>query len=275
MNSAFIAIIVVAVIFIAWLFIKERIKKNHRLEVMEQEFPPEYIDFLQENLSLYKILPEELKLQLHKKILVFLDEKPFEGCGGIEITDEIRVTIAGQASMLLLNKKDEFFSILTSVIVYPSAYIAKEVDYNTGSIVDSDHVRLGESWNSGVLVLAWDDVKRGAIDIKDGQNVVLHEFAHQLDQEDGSGNGAPILEQSSVYVSWARVLGKEFEVLQKKKKKHKKSVMDKYGATNPAEFFAVATETFFEKSWQMKQKHPELYEELKNYYKVDPLEWRE
>jgi Mlc titration factor MtfA (ptsG expression regulator) len=101
--------------------------------------------------------------------------------------------------------------------------------------------------------------------------VVLHEFSHQLDQEDGVADGAPILEHRASYVTWARVLGEEYEALRKKRRR--KTVMRKYGATNPAEFFAVATEAFFEKPKQMKKKHPELYDELRDYYKLDPLGW--
>ena len=116
-------------------------------------------------------------------------------------------------------------------------------------------------------------MKGGTSNVTDALNVVLHEFAHQLDQEDGAADGAPILERRSRYTTWARVLSKEYEILQRNKRKRRRSVLNKYGATNPAEFFAVATETFFEKPQQMAKKHPELYEELKNYYKLDPAEW--
>ncbi|MEC4684995.1 MAG: M90 family metallopeptidase [Nitrospirota bacterium] len=130
--------------------------------------------------------------------------------------------------------------------------------------------RLGESWNSGELVLAWDHVKQESVDIRDGHNVVLHEFSHQLDQEDGRADGGPILDRGSSYVAWARILGREYGELVEKVKKHYKDVIDSYGATNPAEFFAVITEAFFKKPAKLKQKHPALYEELKLYYKMDP-----
>ena len=121
-----------------------------------------------------------------------------------------------------------------------------------------------------MVVLSWDDVRAGASDIHDGHNVVLHEFAHQLDQEDGAADGAPILDRRSQYVAWARVLGGEYERLRRASRAGKESVLDEYGATNPAEFFAVATECFFEKPAQLRRKHPELYEELKEYYRQDP-----
>jgi Mlc titration factor MtfA (ptsG expression regulator) len=125
------------------------------------------------------------------------------------------------------------------------------------------------------VVLAWSAVKQGAVNFADGFNVTMHEFAHQLDQEDGTADGAPILEQRSAYASWARIFLKEFQQLKRRAKKRKKSVLSRYGATNPAEFFAVATETFFEKPGQLMSRHPELYGELLGFYKVNPAEWTE
>lgn len=169
----------------------------------------------------------------------------------------------------LLKDIEWFFTIL----IYPHTYAAKMVSTDGNITIEGRDVRFGESWQNGPVVLAWDSVTGGSVNITDARNVVLYEFAHQLDQEDGTSDGAPILEHRSSYIAWARVLGREYEALQIKKKKHKRSLMNKYGATNPAEFFAVATETFFEKAKQMKKKHPELYEELKDYYKLDPVEW--
>jgi len=123
------------------------------------------------------------------------------------------------------------------------------------------------------MVLAWDHVKQGIMKYKDGHNLVLHEFAHQLDQEDGSSDGAPILENANGYIIYAETLSKEFLSLIKRVEKKQKSVMDYYGATNAAEFFAVATETFFEKPQKLKRKHLALYRELKNYYNLDPVKW--
>ena len=134
---------------------------------------------------------------------------------------------------------------------------------------------LGESWSSGELVLAWDSVEHGAVNMFDGQNVVYHEFAHQLDQEDGAADGAPILKNRSSYISWGRVLSEEYVKLIKKKKKRRKTVLNKYGATNPAEFFAVSSESFFEKPRQLNKKMPELYAELQSYYQTNPMEWED
>lgn len=227
------------------------------------------------NVALYRYLPDPLKKELQGHIQVFLDEKIFEGCGGLKITDEIRVTIAAQACILLLNRKPTYYPKLYTILVYPGAYVAKKVTVIGMQHTEEMTVRAGESWTRGEVVLAWDNVRQEAIDLADGHNVVLHEFAHQLDQEDGSADGAPILEKLSSYRTWARVLSKEYQDLQQRVLSGRKDIMDAYGATDPAEFFAVATETFFERPKQMKLTHPELYEELESYYGLDPLKWFE
>ncbi|MHC4951658.1 MAG: M90 family metallopeptidase, partial [Planctomycetota bacterium] len=228
--------------------------------------------FIEKNIPLYNRLPEELKQQLHGLVNVFLAEKAFVGCGGQEITGEVKVTIAAQACMLLLNRKTNFYPKLKTIYIYPHTYVAKGLMNDGGLIIEGKSVRLGESWQNGPVVLTWDSVTGGARNIQDGRNVVFHEFAHQLDQEDGDADGAPILESRSAYRTWAAVLGEEYDNLRDKTRR-RRSVIRKYGATNPAEFFAVATEAFFEKPKQMQKRCPDLYEELKSYYHLDPLQW--
>jgi Mlc titration factor MtfA (ptsG expression regulator) len=247
-------------------------KRSQLNAALNAPFPEQWRTIISKNLPPYRNLSLELKEQLHQYIKLFLFKKNFEGCGGLEINDEIRVTIAAQACMLLLNRKTNCYPRLTSILVYPNAYVTGQ----KGLFGDhqEESVRLGESWVHGTVVLSWDSVKTGAANFNDGQNVTMHEFAHRLDQADGTGDGAPILEHSSAYASWARVLSKEYEQLQRSAgKKRRKTVLNKYGATNPAEFFAVATEAFFEKPKSLMNKHPELYEELMSFYKVDPREW--
>jgi len=236
-------------------------RQSRRKKLRALPVNPEWEKILEKNLPIYLKLPDQMKAELHGHIRVFIHEKNFEGCGGLELNDEIRVTIAAQACILLLKRKTAYYPKLSSVLVYPSAYVAKNIRNKNGFVADAQ-VRLGESWSTGTVVLSWDDIIRGAVDPKDGHNVVLHEFAHQLDQEDEVGDGTPVLPQYSRYISWAGVLGKEFDALQKKASRGTKSLMDHYGATNPAEFFAVATETFFEKSRQLQRRYPELYDQF-------------
>jgi Mlc titration factor MtfA (ptsG expression regulator) len=242
-----------------------------RSKIKRQTFPKRWLEIIECRLPYYFILPATDRQELLDHIHIFLAEKSFIGCGGVIITDEMRVVIAAQACILLLHRTTDYFHELGTILVYPHPYIAETHRRLPGGIVeDGIQARVGESWQHGSVILAWDNVLAGARDIHDAQNVVLHEFAHQLDEESGSANGAPPLQLKSQYTTWARVLTEEFNQLNQDARAHRKSTMDKYGATNPAEFFAVATETFFEKPVQLKSKHPSLYEELKLFYQQDP-----
>ncbi|MFC1689486.1 zinc-dependent peptidase, partial [Pseudomonadota bacterium] len=213
-------------------------------------------------------------LDLRRLIKQFLHQKHFSGAGGLEVTDEMRITVAAQACMLQLNRNSALYPRLKYIILYPSAFVVTRSDTDGAGIVS--HGRkglLGESWQNGKVILAWDNVLHGARNFVDGSNVVLHEFAHQLDSETGSTDGAPLLAGASSYRSWAAALSGEFEELQKDARYGRRSLMDHYGATNPAEFFAVTTETFFEKPGNMAKHHEELFEVLKSYYRVDPRDW--
>ena len=247
--------------------------KLRRRRLANQPFSPHWAIIVERNILLYKYLPDSLRKRLHGHINVLLAEKKFKGCGGLYLTDEIRVTIAAIAALLLLNERANYFSKLHLILVYPSAFIADKTTPFGELYLEEKQVKAGESWRTGIVVLSWDNISYDARHWKDGHNVVLHEFAHQLDQEGGSASGVPILEKRSDYVTWGQVFRKEYEQLRREVERGVKTVIDEYGATDPAEFFAVATETFFEKPFQMKRKHPELYKELKHYYKLDPVEW--
>ena len=223
------------------------------------------------NVPYVATLSEADQRELEGHMQVFLAEKRFEGCGGLAMTEEIELTIAAQACVLLLHRETDYYSGLGSILVYPSAYVVRRTRQKLGDlVVESDQVRLGESWVRGAVVLAWDAVQRGASNSHDGRNVVLHEFAHQLDAEDGAMNGAPDLGRRSSYSAWARALGAEYQELLERVAAHQPADIDAYGATSPAEFFAVVTEAFFEMGAQLKAKHPELYEVLRAFYRQDP-----
>ena len=161
---------------------------------------------------------------------------------------------------------------LRSILVYPSSFFApSEFVDEAGVVHEGDEARLGEAWMRGAVILSWDDVRRDARDFQDGHNVTLHEFAHQLDQQDGSFDGAPLLERISHYRSWARILMKEYRALGQAAERGQETLIDQYGATNPAEFFAVITEEFFERPKALHEKHPELYAELKKFFRQDTL----
>ncbi|UCD75271.1 MAG: zinc-dependent peptidase [Phycisphaerales bacterium] len=246
-------------------------KRRRRERIRQRPFPPQWLTIIERNVPYYSRLPREAQAELRGHILVFLDEKRFEGCGGLELTDEIRLTIAAQACILLLNRETKYYPGLKSIYVYPHAYVAEaKVRLPDGTVIEGGQVRLGESWSRGSLVLAWDHARRGAADIRDGRNVVLHEFAHQLDTADGYADGAPTLPERSMYVAWARVLGEEYRQLIDDLENHRRTLISDYGATSPAEFFAVVTECFFERSVKLKRRHPELYEQMAAFYRQDP-----
>lgn len=258
---------------IALIWLIPALKNLRRSHLKKQPFPPAWLAILKQH-PLYQRLPPPQRRRLHGHIQVFLAEKQFIGCGGLQITNEMKLTIAAQACLLLLNERGEYYPNLASILVYPSAYIANQTVALSNYVVEERRVvRLGESWTRDLVVLSWQQIERDRTNWRDGQNVVLHEFAHQLDQEDGNADGVPILAQKSDYQNWAQVFGQEYQHLRSKVERGARTVINNYGATGPAEFFAVATETFFEKPIQLATKHPALYQELKRYYQLDPRKW--
>jgi Mlc titration factor MtfA (ptsG expression regulator) len=250
-------------------------KRRRRERLRARPFPAAWKSIVHRNLPIFGRLPPSDQFELLGHVQVFLAEKHFEGCGGLELTDEIRVTIAAQACLLLLHRETDYYPELTSILVYPSAYIAHEDRYLGDNIWEQgEEGRLGHTGRRmGSLVLAWDEAKRGAADPADGRNLVLHEFAHQLDFEDSQTDGAPALSTRAEYLAWARVMSREFEALQRADETGTPTVLDKYGATNPTEFLAVATEAFFERPLAMRAKQPALYAQLAAFYRQDPASY--
>lgn len=246
-------------------------KKRRRRRLAARQFPDEWLAIINKSVPFYRLLPAEDRKELQRHILIFIAEKRFEGCGGLQITDEIKVTIAAHACILLLHRRTDYYPGLPSIIVYPRSYVAHGVQrFVAGLPVEGPDIRLGESWSGGSVVLSWDDVRRGAADIHDGRNVVFHEFAHQLDSSAARRDSTPVLQDRSSYIAWARVLQRDYERLRHDVSRDKPTFLDHYGAENPAEFFAVATECFFEKPAELQRLHPQLYEELKRFYQQDP-----
>ncbi len=251
-------------------------RQKRRRKIANRAFPGEWLAILEKNVPLYGRLPEPDREELQRHILVFLAEKRFEGCGGLAITDEIRVTIAAHACMLLLHRQTDYYPGMKYILVYPNAYVA-EAAYHVvgGMVVEGPDIRLGESWHRGSVVLSWDDVRRTAADIYDGQNVAFHEFAHQIDTSGGRGDSTPILRDRSSFIAWARALGEDFERFSRNIERGRPELLNEYGATNEAEFFAVATEYFFERPIDLQRTYPRLYEQLKRFYQQDPAAFRQ
>ncbi len=246
-------------------------KRQRRERLRSAPFPSAWLEIIEQNVPYYAHLPEAGRNELQGLVQIFLAEKNFEGCGGLELTDEIKVTVAAHACVLLLHRDTDIFPRLASILIYPSAYVAKAVEPLAGqAVLEGEQVRLGEAWKDGVAIVSWDDVRETALGRNFGKNLILHEFAHLLDMEDGAADGTPKLRHLSQYESWAKVMQDEYERLRSRANLDRYTVLDTYGATNAAEFFAVATEAFFEKPTVLRKRHPELYEELKSFYQQDP-----
>ncbi len=269
----FMLVVTVAV----WLFVYPAWRRK-RLDA--RAFPAHWEKIVRQRLPFYDRMPAKMKLALQNRITHFVAGKRFEGCAGQPIDDNVRVSIAAQACLLILNRSGDYYSDLHSILVYPTGFLVRHGDVDDHGLVSHGEQALaGESWNNGRIVLSWEDVQRGASDFSDGYNVVLHEFAHQLDHQSGATNGAPLLASRVAYQQWAEVFNDEFTRLRERAQNvdsHPlwvEEVLDFYGATEPAEFFAVATETFYEKPAQLLEQHPQLFEQLRLYYGVDPREW--
>jgi len=260
-------------------FLPEFLRARRRRKLLALSTPPEWETLFIANVPLYEIMPPELRERLKSLAQAFLAEKRFEACGGLELDDSMKLIISAQACTLLLGRaKPSFFPALDTILVYPSAFYSQErIDIDNGQWIDEeDAEKLGESWHGGSLILSWEHVKRDGNMQNDGLNVVLHEFAHQLDEESGFADGAPSLDGSNLsYRQWSEVMSREYASLLRDLKRGRRGPIDEYGASNPAEFFAVVTETFFEKPIQLKRRHPALYDEFLRLYRLDPAAWRE
>jgi Mlc titration factor MtfA (ptsG expression regulator) len=251
------------------------LRQRRRRSLRAQPFPKDWLRIIERNVPFFRRLSTDDQAELLGHIQVFLAEKRFEGCAGLELTDEIRVTIAAQACLLLLHRKTDYFPRLLTILVYPSTYLAEEKRPIEGPIWEEGTThRQGETARTmGSMVLAWDAAKSGAADSSDGKNLVLHEFAHQLDYENGAADGAPAFASREQQLSWGGVMRTEFTSLRAADDTGIPTLLDTYGAISPAEFFAVSTEAFFERPVALRGHHPRLYAELQRYFQQDPIEY--
>jgi len=267
-------LIVLALVAIAWPMAGPLHARWRRARLARLPFPPAWRTILRRRVPLLQRLPAELRLQLQRRIRQFVAEVPFIGCAGQEITDEVRVTIAAQACLLLLNRGDAGFEGLREVLVYPGAFAVDRVQTEAGGVQRDERRALsGESHGRGAVVLSWLDTLAGAAVPDDGHNVVIHEFAHRLDQDHGNANGAPWLGPKRDYGEWSRVLGAEYAALCARVRAGEEGLISAYGATDPAEFFAVVSELYFERPDALRREHPALYAQIGQVYRTDPTAW--
>ncbi len=243
------------------------LKRWKRNKIAARPFPDEWLDILINEVPIYGHLNDADKIELRKHIQIFMAEKNFEGCNSFKITDWTRITIAAYACVLLLHRRTDYYPGLYSILVYPDAFIAHHKEYlPDGMVVEGPEVLSGQSWRRGTVILSWNDIRLDIADMRDGRNVIFHEFAHQIDTSGGEGDSSDVLKSNASFAAWAEVLHENYLELKEATEFYKPCLLDEYGAESPAEFFAVATEFFFEKPIEMKSIHPELYSELMRFY---------
>ena len=227
---------------------------------------------LAQQVPLLTKLPAELLPKLEGKIQLFLDQVEYHGCNGLKVTEEMRLAIAAQAALLVVNI-DQWYTTLRTILIYPGAFTSRQQRYDGYVVTEEDSVRLGESWAHGPVILSWPHSEQGAQKDEDGHNVVLHEFAHQLDTLSGHADGAPVMNKGQNFDDWSRVFLNAYEDHLDAVETGRKTVLDAYGATAHEEFFAVAVEVFFEKPARLKREEPEVYAQLCDFFQLDPANW--
>ncbi|HLT14079.1 MAG TPA: M90 family metallopeptidase [Marinobacter sp.] len=243
-----------------------------RRRELEQPFPKAWRKILKSKAPHYKRLPKDKQMRLENLVQLFIAEKDYYGCDGFEVDDTVRVTIAGHACLLLLERAFSNYDDVRSILVYPDVYRARGTESDGMVVSESNQIRAGEASSHGRVVLAWSECESAIAEPHHPHNVILHEFAHQLDYLDGTADGAPPLSGDQAQ-HWQETMTKAWDHLQRRLAHHRKPWLDPYGATEPAEFFAVLTETFFQQPEHLLEAQPEVYKALCGYYRLDPRDF--
>ena len=249
------------------------LSERRRRHLLEQPFSAAWLEILERNVAAYPLLDADEQHRLRELAQVFIAEKHWEGAGGLDLTDEIRVTIAGTGCQLLLNREHDLFADVRSIVVYPSAVVLPERPrsfWDPGlEVVQGDTPILGLAGRIDALVLAWDAALHGARDPSDGSNVVIHELAHKIDVLDGRADGTPPLPSRDARRAWAKAFEPAFLAHRERAERGEPSLLSDYAITNEAEYFAVATEMFFERPRALADELPEVYDQLKDFFRLD------
>jgi Mlc titration factor MtfA (ptsG expression regulator) len=257
---------------LAWLgrgSIRESLLGGRRELLLNEPLPPAWEEILNKHFGLYPHLPPDDRKKLHGLVHVLVAEKEWTGCNGLPITDEVRVTIAAAAAVLLLGREHDYYSTVQSILVYPTTFEMPAERVAPSGVVLGGEELLGQAWYRGPVLLAWDEVLLDCRHPFEGRNVVYHEFAHQVAFE-----GVSLAAGTDNEERWKRfgsVMRQEYEALVRASQHGRATLIDSYGATNPDEFFAVATECFFGQPEQMRRRHSQLYEVLLDFYRQDPI----
>ena len=249
------------------------LRRQRRKRILAESFPQTWHDIIASNVRHVARLPLQRQKHLQDFVQVFVAEKNWEGCNGFSVTEEVKVTIAAQASLLVPDDSKHFFDNVLSVLIYPDTYISKDRDTNAdGVVTESETAMLGQAVWRGPVVLSWDDVLAGGRGQTRGENLVLHEFVHQLDMMNGRFvDGIPPLESKVQLDRWLAVVKPEFQAHQRNCRRRTPTVFNCYGAQNEAEFFSVTVECFFENPVPMQLHHPQIYGLYSDYFQICPV----
>jgi MtfA peptidase len=258
----------------AWVWFQPMHRRARRLATPGAAFPPAWQETLQ-TIPLYQHLPEALRERLQQRVLLFLTARRFIGCHGIEVTDAMRVTIAAQACVLALGPVDDPWPELDTILVHPGVFLSPRQIEHEGGVVEEEVRELeGESWSGRQVVLAWTEVEAGAADPHDGVNVVIHEFAHQLDTLDEGTGGLPLLPASVSLEEWSSEWTTAFgRLCREVQTRGEQAWLDPAASENAGEFLAYACEVFVECPWVLEEQEPALYDLLRRVLGIDPLDW--
>lgn len=271
----FIVLVLAGLGTAAWLIAEPHLVRQRRRRLIAASTPSAWPGWIAAHVSLYRHLPPATRDRVLGLTRMFLREKHFVGCNGLDVTDEMRVVIAFQATLLIVNRpgvpEENLYDDLVSVLVYPAAFLVDETRHHSGLVTTGQRALSGQAWEARRIILSWDDIQHP----HDAGNVVLHEFAHYLDMENDSMDGAPALQSAPAYARWSQAFWDEYHRLHADLQAGRPTLLDPYAATEPAEFFAVVTEVFFERPVALLAQHPGLYEQLKAYYGLDPASWQQ
>jgi Mlc titration factor MtfA (ptsG expression regulator) len=236
----------------------------------EEPFPKAWRAFLTANVFHYQLLNKAERKRLRNDAWTFIGRKDWEGCGGLSVTDEMKVTIAGQACLMLLGQEHDYFGHVRSILIYPSAFQLVDERWQDAGWLPVG--ASGQSVHRGPVILSWDAVLAEGRDPSSGRNIVIHEFAHQLDFIDGYADGTLDL-PGELAERWQELLTAEYDRLRQEIRQGRDTFLGDYAATNKTEFLATASERFFTQPEKLRHKHPELYDMLKIAYAVNPARW--
>jgi Mlc titration factor MtfA (ptsG expression regulator) len=254
------------------LFLFDYFKRHRRERVLRQTQIDDAVwNTALEDYNFTRVLNADERVRLKQWVILFLAEKPINGAGDLNIDNGARLAIAIQACMLILNLDLDWYKSWTEVIIYPGEFVARHEEIDEAGVVHVvEEPMSGESWEHGTVVLSWADVQQAGQAGNDGAyNVVMHEFAHQMDMLNGDANGFPPLHKDMNREQWAKAFSAAYEHFCNRVDAWEDTVIDEYASENPAEFFAVISEAFFETPLVIQEAYPDVYAQLALFYRQD------